>query len=65
MKLCGCKESCFVRGECWGHYEGILCKNLGERICLIDNSEVLVYITDKEYKNIKMKQKIYKLEVYD
>lgn len=53
MKRCGCKESCFVRGEHWGHYEGIMCKHLSEKnkkgFCLINKHEVLVYTTDKEY----------------
>jgi len=31
MKLCGCKEKCFVRGELWGHFSGTMCEHLGER----------------------------------
>ena len=33
MKLCGCKETCFERGECWGHLAGVMCKHQSE----IDN----------------------------
>ena len=31
MKICGWKEQCFERGECWGHLEGILCQYLSEK----------------------------------
>ena len=31
MKLCGCEETCFERGERWGHLEGVICKHLSEK----------------------------------
>ena len=31
MKICGCKEKCFEKGELWGHFSGILCKHLSEK----------------------------------
>lgn len=31
MKLCGCEETCFERGECWGHLGGVMCKHLTEK----------------------------------
>jgi hypothetical protein len=59
-KLCGCQESCFERGECWGHYEGVMCKHLGEKeidsicesICELDNSLVDTYTTHFEYATL-------------
>lgn len=59
MKLCGCKEKCFKNGECWGHYEGVMCKYLGEKdfgdeiksICSKTGKEVLLYTTDVEHKS--------------
>lgn len=62
MKLCGCKEKCFENGKCWGHFEGIMCENLGETeingehksICSTTNEEVLVYTTDMDYKKVSV-----------
>lgn len=30
-QLCGCKESCFVMGSQWGHFEGVMCMYLYEK----------------------------------
>jgi len=58
--ICGCKESCFENGECWGHWEGVMCKHLGEReinnqivsFCVKKQIEVLQYTTKIEYDSI-------------
>jgi hypothetical protein len=31
MKKCGPNQSCFVRGESWGHYAAIMCEHIGEQ----------------------------------
>ena len=61
MKICGCKEKCFEKGECWGHFSGILCKNLSEKennktvecFCLKFDEFVKTYSNELEYKRIK------------
>ena len=30
VRLCGYKEPCFERGECWGHLAGVMCKHQSE-----------------------------------
>lgn len=30
VRLCGYKEQCFERGECWGHLAGVMCKHQSE-----------------------------------
>jgi len=59
MKLCGCKELCFKEGTVWGHLDGVMCKYLGEKEigdgktkskCFLTNELVILYTTDKEYK---------------
>ena len=61
MKLCGCKESCFVDGEkSWGHFGGVMCLHLSERkaepenigVCLLTNEDVEAYTTKTEYERI-------------
>lgn len=58
MKLCGCKELCFVDGKkAWGHYGNVLCLHLTEKfnepenvsMCGITNEEVNLYTSEKEY----------------
>jgi hypothetical protein len=59
VKLCGCKENCFEVGACWGHLDGVLCKNLGEKeidneiktICFTTKEKVNLYTTEEEYEN--------------
>ena len=61
MKICGFKEKCFEKGELWGHFSGILCKNLSEKknnktvesFCLKFNEFVKTYSSELEYKKIK------------
>jgi len=63
MKICGCQEKCFEKGELWGHFSGILCKNLSEKekeknktvesFCLKFNEFVKMYSSELEYKKIK------------
>lgn len=57
MKLCGCKETCFERGEQLGHFEGVMCANLyeedGKNHCTKDESEVRLYTTQKEHEELK------------
>lgn len=61
MKLCGCKEPCFVNGEkVWGAEGGVLCLHASEKadyinggsfgICGITGESVKVYIYDWQYK---------------
>jgi len=30
MKLCGCKEKCFIEGKDWGEFGGVICNYYGE-----------------------------------
>ena len=61
MKICGCKEKCFEKGECWGHFSGVMCKYLSEKkqkdkhssFCMKYKEFVTTYFTNKEYKEIK------------
>lgn len=61
MKICGCKEKCFEKGELWGHFSGVLCKNLSEKeknktvesFCLKFDEFVKTYSSELEYKKIK------------
>ena len=62
MKLCGCKETCFERGECWGHLGGVLCKHLTEKedgtgnglitFCKKFNTPVETYDTKAQYDQL-------------
>ena len=60
MRNCGCKEKCFEKGELWGHFSVVLCKNLSEKekdgivksFCLKSNEFVNSYSTELEYKKI-------------
>lgn len=64
MKICGCKESCFERGDLWGHLSGVLCKYLTEEdvtwgtrsFCSKFKRFVNSYSTKEEYKNVKMEK---------
>lgn len=55
-KLCGKNESCFVPGECWGHFSGVLCANLIElpdhsSSCALDGAiNNVLYTNDDEYQ---------------
>lgn len=57
MKLCGCKEPCFVKGEVWGHLEGIICAHQTEtetdRICDKTKEVVTTYYTLAVYNTLK------------
>lgn len=61
MKICGCKEKCFEKGELWGHLSGVLCKYLSEKennetvksFCSKFNEFVNTYSSEFEYKEIK------------
>lgn len=59
-KICGRKEPCFIFGECWGHAGSVLCTNLIENkeasICYLDGKKVLVYVNEKDYKNLTKKE---------
>ena len=67
MKLCGCKEPCFERGECWGHLEGVLCEHLIEKedgagngfidYCKKINEPVYRYENNVQYEMIMNKRK--------
>jgi len=60
MKLCGYKESCFKNGPQWGHFEGVMCIELGEveedgkchSVCCKTDEKVRVYFKKSEYDNI-------------
>jgi len=61
MKLCGWLEPCFKKGECWGHFEGIMCANMGEiakdgkcvGICRKTGVETKYYRNYIEYASLK------------
>lgn len=65
MKICGCKEECFEKGELWGHLSGIMCKNLSEKeqcgypksFCMKFKKFVECYFDEQHYKKIKGKEK--------
>jgi hypothetical protein len=56
LKLCGCKENCFVSGEYeWGHLGNIICKYASEdmdnqSICLLTVKRVHYYSSLDEYE---------------
>jgi hypothetical protein len=52
IKKCGYKESCFEKGTCWGHLEGVMCKHLGEDTCLKTKEEIKLYTSEKEFKEL-------------
>jgi hypothetical protein len=60
MKLCGNLESCFVRGECWGHLEGIVCAYQEEReegiTCGKTKEQVQAYYSKEEYEELKQQE---------
>ena len=70
MKLCGCREKCFINGEQkWGHCGDELCKHISEEhvvdengdeqvfgLCLLTKERTEVYINEEEYKKAKEKQ---------
>jgi hypothetical protein len=62
MKLCGCKETCFVNGEkVWGRHGGVLCLHATEEnvdgvavgICGKTKERVRGYISEWQYKEVK------------
>ena len=67
MRLCGYKESCFEKGEQWGHLEGVLCKHLSEKedgvgnglisYCRKLNTPVEPYDTNAQYEQVINKHK--------
>lgn len=59
MKLCGCKEPCFINGEkVWDRHGGVLCLHATEenvdgvtvRICGKTKERVRGYISEWQYK---------------
>lgn len=61
MKLCGCKEKCFIDGErAWGHCGSVMCLHLSEKhsepenisICGLTDEEVNLYTSETEYKEL-------------
>lgn len=62
MKLCGCLEECFERGDkVWGHMGGVMCLYMSETvdatsICHEDEEVVKPYFTEKEYQEILKNQ---------
>jgi hypothetical protein len=58
-KLCGCLETCFEQGRCWGHFEGVMCAHLSDDginslCCRYDEFELVnCYTTEEEYLNLK------------
>lgn len=66
MKLCGCKEKCFEKGDMWGHLSGIMCSNLSEIVtngsyCIKFHCEVNAYFNKQEYQKLTLKQRKEKL----
>ena len=55
MKLCGCKEQCFVNGEkVWGIHGNSLCLYATDvGICDKTKEHVLTYISEQQYKEIR------------
>ncbi len=62
MKLCGCLEECFERGDqAWGHLGGIMCLHLSESvdntsICGEDEEVVEPYFNEKDYQEVLKNQ---------
>ena len=60
MRICGRKENCFVKGENWGHLNGVMCCFVSEKktesgnvcTCAITGEEVKLYTTAEEYKQL-------------
>lgn len=65
-KLCGCQEECFERGQCWGHFEGVMCQHMSEReidgeiksICYKTDEVVDCYTTEAQYNERKKWRKM-------
>ena len=65
MKMCGCKESCFERGDLWRHLSGVLYKYLTEEdvawstrsFCSKFKRFANIYTNSEEYKKCKNGEK--------
>ena len=68
VRLCGCKEPCFEKGEQWGHLQGVMCKHQSEVDNDTGNGTVCYCLKFKErvehYSNSYEHEHLLKIEKY-